>query len=229
MADLNPDNYEVLTFDCYGTIIDWESGIIEYLQPVLLGHDSHVIDSFLLDFFAETEPEIQAGGGKYRDVLREVLALGSRLAFTPTQAALDGFAASIADWEPFPHSIDALARLQQTYELVVVSNIDDDLFAQSQAKLGIDFSHVITAESVGAYKPDPRMFDAALAAIGGNPSRVLHVAQSLYHDIAPAKQKGLDTVWIDRSGGVEGAARIVDVEPDWRFDSLERFADAMLG
>ena len=230
MANLNADKYEVLSFDCYGTIVDWESGILSYLQPVLLGHDAHVLDAFLLEFFAETEPEVQAGGSKYRDVLREVLArLGKRLGFTPTEDALNGFPESIADWKPFADSVAALERLQQRFELVIVSNVDDDLFAHTQAQLGTEFAHVVTAERTGAYKPDLKMFDAALAATGRDASQILHVAQSLFHDIAPARQAGFDTVWIDRHPGADGAARAADVEPDWRFDSLERFADAMLG
>ena len=219
------EDYDVLTFDCYGTLIDWGSGIVRHLQPVLLERDAHVIDEFLLEFFAETEPVVQADGVSYADVLREVLRrLGERLAFSPADEALDAFAASVGDWEPFPDTVEALARLDERFDLVVVSNVDNALFERTAAKLGVDFAHVVTAEDVGAYKPDPRMFEAARRALDG--ARVLHVAQSLYHDIAPASSLGLDTVWIQRGNS---AARRVSASPTWTFESLAAFADAFVG
>ena len=225
MADPNAGDYDVLTLDCYGTLIDWGAGIVGHLQPLLLERDAHVIDDFLLEFFAETEPEIQQDGVAYADVLREILRrLGDRLAFSPTDAMLDAFAGSAGDWAPFPDTVEALARLGERVDLAVVSNVDNAIFARTAAKLGAEFKHVITAEDVGAYKPDPRMFDAARRAVDG--ARVLHVAQSLYHDIAPASSLGLDTVWIQRGNN---AARRVRASPTWTFDSLAAFADAFVG
>ena len=253
MSAPTAQDYDVLTFDCYGTLIDWGSGIVGHLQPVLLERDAHVIDEFLLEFFAETEPVVQADGVSYANVLREVLRrLGERLAFSPTDDALDAFAASVGDWEPFPDTVEALARLDEQLDLAIVSNVDNALFERSAAKLGVDFKHVVTAEDVGAYKPDRRMFDAALAAVDG--ARVLHVAQSVYHDIVPATALGLDTVWIRRAhnaarpaegrpaegtptaaegtptaaqgAAADGAA--ADGTPTWSFDSLGQFADAIL-
>lgn len=225
MADPKADDYDTLTFDCYGTLIDWGAGIVGHLQPLLLERDAHVIDDFLLDFFAETEPAAQQDGVAYADVLREVLRrLGDRLAFSPTDALLDAFAESAGDWEPFPDTVEALARLGERVNLVVVSNVDNAIFERTAVKLGAEFKHVITAEDVGAYKPDPRMFDATRQALDGD--RVLHVAQSLYHDIAPASALGLDTVWIRRD---HNAARRVSASPTWTFDSLSQFTDAFVG
>ncbi len=224
MAKPDDADYDALTFDCYGTLIDWSTGIVGYLQPALLERDAHVIDDFLLEFFAETEPLAQAEGMRYAEVLREVLRrLGTRLGFTPTDAVLDGFVDSVGAWPPFPDTVGALERLGERFELVVVSNVDNAIFADTAALLGIDFQHVVTAQDVGAYKPDRRMFDAALAAVDG--SRILHVAQSLFHDIAPAAALGLDTVWIRRP---RGATRPADAKPTWTFDSLAEFADAIL-
>ena len=218
------DAYDTLTFDCYGTLIDWGQGLVDFLQPVLLERDAHVIDDFLLEFFATAEPQAQVDGRRYADVLREVLrGLGERLGFTPDDALLDAFAASPADWQPFPDTVEALQRLAERFELVVVSNIDNSLFAATQERLGVSFQHVITAQEVGVYKPDRRMFDAALAAVGS--VRVLHVAQSTYHDIAPASELGLDTAWIRRGSN---AAKMVDVKPTLTFDSLAECADALL-
>ena len=225
MALPSADDYDALTFDCYGTLIDWGRGLTDFLQPVLLQRDAHVIDEFLLGFFAEAEPQAQVPGRRYADVLREVLrGLGERLGFTPDDELLDAFAASPGDWQPFADTVEALARLAERLDLVIVSNIDNALFKRSAAKLGVEFKHVITAEDVGVYKPDARMFDAALAALGRD-ARVLHVAQSLYHDIAPAAAKGLDTAWIRRDAN---AAKRVAAKPTWTFDSLAEFADVLL-
>ena len=225
MADPDAGDYDVLTFDCYGTLIDWGAGIVGFLQPLLLERDAHVIDDFLLEFFAQTEPVVQKDGVAYADVLREVLRrLGDRLAFSPADAMLDAFAASAGEWEPFPDTVEALARLGESVDLAIISNVDNAIFERTAVKLGVEFKHVITAEDVGAYKPDPRMFDAARQALDGD--RVLHVAQSLYHDIAPASSLGLDTVWIQRDNN---AARRVRASATWTFDSLAAFADGFVG
>lgn len=224
---MSPDarDYDALTFDCYGTLIDWGKGLVDHLQPLLLRQDAHVIDDFVLEFFAEAEPHAQTPGKRYADVLREVLKqLGARLGFTPTADMLDAFAASPGEWPPFPDTARTLQRLGERFELAIVSNIDNALFAKTAQKLGgVVFKHVVTAQDVGVYKPDPRMFEAAREALGD--ARVLHVAQSAYHDIVPAAALGLDTALIDRANN---AARRADTVPTWRFDSLTAFADAIL-
>ena len=220
----NAGDYEVLAFDCYGTLIDWGAGLVGYLQPLLLNHDAHVIDEFLLEFFADAEPKAQADGVRYADVLRDVLRrLGNRLGFTPSVAELDGFVASVGDWPAFEDTEASLRRLSERFDLMVVSNIDNALFAKTAEALGVAFAHVVTAQDVGVYKPNPRMFQAARTAAGD--ARVLHVAQSLFHDIAPASAFGWDTVHIRRA---RNAARAVDAEPTWAFDSLADFAHAVL-
>ena len=227
MTNPDADDYDALTFDCYGTLIDWGAGLVNHLQPLLLDRDAHVIDDFLLEFFADVEPVIQADGVLYADVLREVLRrLGSRLGFTPDDAVLDAFAASVADWPAFPDTVPALERLAEHFDLVVVSNVDNALFAGSAERLGVDFKHVVTAEDVGAYKPDPRMFDRARHVLGD--ARILHVAQSVYHDIEPATALGLPTVWIRRDRNAARPGGQARAEPTWSFDSLGEFADAVL-
>lgn len=215
--------------DCYGTLIDWQGGIVDYLQPVLMRHDAHVTDDFILELFAATEPVLQREGGKYEDVLRRVLdGFGTRLGFVPTPAERDGFPASLGQWKPFPDTIDALARLGKQYRLAIISNVDDALFSLTSSALDIEFAHVITAERVGAYKPHSRMFEAALEAIGCGRDRILHVAQSLFHDIAPASGMQIATVWIDRNQGAQGAAQETRARPTWTFSTLGEFADAAL-
>ncbi len=224
--ELAARDYDTLSFDCYGTLIDWGAGIIRYLQPVLLERDAHVIDDFLLEFFAEAEPVAQRPGVRYADVLRDVLRrLGSRLGFTPSAEVLDGFAASAGAWPPFPDTVEALRRLAERFHLAVVSNVDNAIFASTARQFeGVSFAHVVSAEDVGAYKPDRRMFAAARSAIGED-KRILHVAQSVFHDIEPAAAFGLDTVHIVRE---RNAARAADAEATWEFDSLAAFADAIL-
>ena len=226
------DDYDALAFDCYGTLIDWGAGIVGFLQPALLARDAHVVDDFLLEFFAETEPVAQVDGRKYGDVLREVLRrLGGRLGFTPPAELLDAFAASPGEWAPFADTAESLQRLAERFRLAIVSNIDNDLFANTAKHLGMTFARdtaarlLITAEDVGAYKPDRRVFDAARAALGQD-TRILHVAQSLYHDIAPASALGWDTVWIRRASN---AAKPAEANPTWMFDTLAELADALLG
>ena len=221
-----PDDYRALTFDCYGTLVDWGSGIVDYLQPLLRSHDLKVSDRRLLNLFAELEPQVQSGGGRYAEVLREVLRrISARLGFTPSEDDLEGFAQSVGDWKPFPDTVDALSRLAERFDLAIISNVDNDLFARTNRLLGVSFAHIITAQDVGLYKPDRAMFDAALATLGEG-GGVLHVAQSLFHDIAPASTLGLDTVWIRRG---QNAAKVVEARPTWSYATLGNFAAAILG
>ncbi|MCB1683362.1 MAG: HAD-IA family hydrolase, partial [Pseudomonadales bacterium] len=211
-----------LSFDCYGTLIDWENGLLGYLRPLLETRDAHVIDEWLLEFHAEAEPRLQAQGGSYRDVLGGVVAaLGTRLGFVPSDDDMEGLARSIEYWQPFSDTTAALGSLAKHFDLVALSNIDDDLFAHSARAMGDPFARVITAQQVGAYKPDPRMFKALRKQVQGP---ILHVAQSRFHDILPAAAAGLDTVWIDRPS--LGATRVVEAKPTWTFPSLQDFAAA---
>ena len=225
MSRPNPNDYDVLTFDCYGTLIDWGAGMVDFLQPLLLAHDAHVVDDFLLEFFADKEPQAQKDGRPYREVLADVLTqLGERLAFTPSEEALAGFADSVGEWPVFGDTVASLRRLAERFDLAVISNVDNALFARTAERLEVPFRLVVTAEDVGVYKPDRRMFDAARKSLGD--ARILHVAQSPFHDIEPAAALGLDTAWIQRE---RGAARRVDVAPNWRYGSLAEFAGDILG
>ena len=217
------DEVEVLTFDCYGTLIDWATGIVQYIQPILESHDAHVTDAFVLEFFSAAEPEAQVDGRSYADVLGAILVrLGARLAFTPTADEKQGFVQSVKDWPVFEDTVAALADLAGKADLVVISNIDNDLLAASEEKLGTTFAARITAEDVGAYKPNAKMFDAAAAVIGDR--RHIHVAQSTFHDILPTSQRGWDTAWIRRDAS---AAMAIKASPTWTYDTLADFAAAL--
>ena len=214
---IEPDKYEFVTFDCYGTLVDWGNGILAALGRVLGAHGVQCADGDVLSLYAKLEAEIEERSFiRYREVQRQVVAgFGEELGFEPTESELGCLADSIGGWEPFPDTLEALHKLKERYGLGVISNVDDDLFAQTQQRLGIEFDHVITAQQVGSYKPSLNNFRTALERIGLPTDRVLHAAQSLRHDMGPAKELGLATVWINRrqlTGGAVGAA--VAAEPD---------------
>jgi 2-haloacid dehalogenase len=229
-AGLDYGRYEALTFDCYGTLIDWETGLGEAFDPILRAHGIEADREDVLARYARHEAA--AEGGPYLGY-RDVLAAGLRgvaedLGFEPTDREAAAFSASVADWPPFPDSAAALARLQSSFRLGVITNCDDDLFAASNARLGTDFDWVVTAQQVGSYKPDERNFHAAFDRIGLPRERILHVAQSLFHDHAPAQRLGLTTVWIDRRHDRPGSGATPDAiaTPDATFPDMASFAAA---
>lgn len=220
---LNYEQYEVLTFDCYGTLIDWEAGIITALRPVLLSHGHDLSDEAILTLFAAHESDAQHPWQSYRDVLATVLdAIGNDLGFTPTDAERAAFGGSVVDWPAFDDARSGLGALQKHYRLAAITNCDDDLFAASQERLGVKFDYIITAEQARAYKPDLRPFHLALEAIALDSSRVLHVAQSLFHDHVPAAQVGLTSVWVNRRSvrPGSGATPAVTATPDHEVPDL---------
>jgi 2-haloacid dehalogenase len=226
---LDLDRFDVLTFDCYGTLIDWETGLLAALRAALRRADA-VGDDALLEAYAGHEAE--AGRPPYR-TYREVLAAGVRgvaadLGLEVADDAVVRFSESVRDWPAFPDSAAALARLHGRYRLGVITNCDTDLFAASSERLEVEFDWVITAEMARAYKPAPAGFELAFATIGVPRERILHVAQSLYHDHVPAKRLGLASVWIDRRRDRPGtgATPPAEASPDATYPSMRAFADA---
>lgn len=228
MPDLRADDYDVLSFDCYGTLVDWETAIIQYLQPVLISHDVHVFDGTILEFYSEWEPLEQDAGGSYRDVLGRVMSrYGARLGFTPTEEESKGFVNAISTSEPFSDTVDAITKLAKHFELAIISNTDKDLIELTLKSMPADFCAVLTAQELGAYKPDPVMMRKAFDQISQHGERILHVAQSRYHDIAPASELGLNTVWINRQSEHASAVQHVNAHPVWEFETLAEFADVL--
>jgi 2-haloacid dehalogenase len=200
--------FEALTFDCYGTLIDWERGILDALAPVLRAHGADVGgEEATLELFGRLEAGVEAGPyRRYRDVLREVVTgFGAALGFRPSAGEVRAFAESVPSWPPFADTVPALGALATRYRLAVVSNVDDDLFAGTAERLGVAFAEVVTAEQVKSYKPARAHFDEVTRRLGLPRERVLHVAQSLFHDIAPARALGFRCVWVNRRGGRPGA------------------------
>jgi 2-haloacid dehalogenase len=225
------DRFEVLTFDCYGTLIDWESGILAALR---VAHPAGwpATGDELLERYAIHEAEAERGEYRpYRDVLaRSIRGIADDYRVLLTDQAARRFSESVRAWPPFPDSPDALRRLGKRFRLGVITNCDDDLFGASNRRLGVRFDWIITAEQVGSYKPDPACFEWALDRIALPRDRILHVAQSLYHDHVPAKRLGMTTVWLDRRHDKPGpgATPPADVVPDLAFPSMAAFVDAAL-
>jgi len=204
---LDFDRFDALTFDCYGTLIDWETGLLAALRAPLAAHGVEAPDEAVLEAFARHEAEIEAGPYRpYREVLGAVLAaMLGHFGATASADEVATFGGSVANWPAFADSPAALARLHERFSLGVITNCDDDLFAASERRLGLSFDWVVTAQQARRYKPNPRGFELAFEKIPLPPSRILHVAQSLYHDHVPAKRLGLSTVWVDRRAGRAGS------------------------
>ena len=228
---MDPERFEALTFDCYGTLIDWERGILDALGGAFGGVGGHgaASDEELLEAYARVESTLQAGSYRpYREILMDVCrTLAGERGVDVEDGGMRRFAASVAEWPPFSDAPAALQALSRRYRLAVVSNVDDDLFAGSQALLGVPFDEVVTAEQVRGYKPAPGHFHEVLRRLDLPRDRVLHVAQSLYHDIAPATELGFTTVWVNRRAGRAGGGATAPAEavPDLEVPDL----DALVG
>ncbi len=236
-----PD-YQVLSFDCYGTLIDWETGIWEALQPLLVANGQPDLDrSRVLGVFALSESDQEARNPTlaYPGILNRVHRdLAAQLGLETNRDLDEAFGSSVPAWPAFDDSSLALAALAKDYRMVILSNVDRAGFAASQRALGIEFDAVYTAEDIGSYKPNRRNFEYLLEHLdrdfGVGADDLLHVAQSLFHDHIPARGMGLATVWIDRQrlseGGRWGATARVDElpVPDHRFYSMAEFANEAL-
>ena len=227
--------FRVLTFDCYGTLIDWESGIHTALQPLLEKAGASLSRDAALEAFArhESDQEAQTPGMKYSNLLAEVhRRLASEWDVTVPDAAHTAFGASVPDWPAFADSASSLQYLKKFYKLVILSNVDRTSFAGSNKRLGVEFDAIYTAEDIGSYKPDLANFRHMLdhlAAQGIGPDTILHTAQSLFHDHKPAKSVGLASAWIDRrheEGGWGATTPQDDATYDFRFTSMAELARA---
>ena len=226
--------FKALSFDCYGTLIDWETGLANALQPLRAAagasHDE------LLEAYGNAEHEVEEAypGMRYSELLELVHArLVERFGLPADAEAARCFGQSVGDWPAFPDTREALQYLKRHFKLIILSNVDRASFARSNERLGVEFDRIFTAEEIGSYKPDLRNFEFLLSRIGDDglgKGDLLHVAQSLFHDHVPANRLGIASAWIDRrhnkSGG--GATRIPDPKPrfDFRFTSMEELAAA---
>jgi 2-haloacid dehalogenase len=229
--------YQALSFDCYGTLIDWETGIADVLVPWAREQGLTVSDEELLLAYADGEAaaERDAPSALYPEVLAMAFRrAGETLGAPVSDAWAQRLGDSVGDWPAFPDSADALAALARHYKLIILSNVHRAGFAASNEQLRGDFAAIITAEDVGAYKPAENHFralDAALAELGVDRGALLHVAQSLFHDHVPAKREGLSSVWINRRHDRPGWGATPPPGEEWAYDlefpSMAAFADAV--
>jgi len=199
---------QAISFDCYGTIIDWERGIVDAIAPLLRRHKCPKEPEEILSLYAHLELAAEAGPFKpYTTVLQDVVdGLGAELGFSPSESERRTIVDSLPRWPPFSDSVPALRSLGSKWAVAVVSNVDDDLFAGTCRRIGWSPNLVVTAQSVGRYKPDPAMFTTALRRLELEPSQVLHVGCSPFHDIAPASAAGMHTCVVERRAGRSGGA-----------------------
>ncbi|WP_254070253.1 haloacid dehalogenase type II [Acidisphaera sp. L21] len=222
-------DFTALTFDCYGTLIDWEGGIYTALQPLLQAANVTQSRDAVLELFAthESDQEEQTPGMLYPDILAQVhRRLASAFGADMPEDAHLRFGASVPDWPAFADSASSLQYLKKYYQLVILSNVDRQSFAGSNKRLAVEFDAIYTAQDVGSYKPNPANFEYMLAKMadrGVQKSSILHTAQSLFHDHAPAKTFGMASAWIDRrhdQGGWGATVPAPGSRYDFRFTSL---------
>lgn len=233
-------DFDTLTFDCYGTLIDWETGIAAALEPLAARAGRAIGPDERVAAFGRREHEEQARapGASYPEILAAVHAAIARdWGIDPDPALARAFGGSTPDWPAFPDSAAALRYLKRHFRLVILSNVHRAGFAASNEKLEVEFDAIYTAEDIGSYKPDPRNFHYMLEHLerdfGAAKSGILHTAESLFHDCATARSLGLATAWIHRraAAGGFGATRPVEESPevDFYFTSLAGMADAHRG
>jgi 2-haloacid dehalogenase len=227
-SSLDFSRFQAITFDCYGTLIDWETGILGAIRPILFAHGAELSDSEILRLYSELEAEAESSRYRpYREILRDVVrGFGVRLGFHATDAQQQSLPDSMSNWKPFPDTVAALGQLKTKFKLGIISNVDDDLFSASARRLEIDFDSVTTAGQARAYKPSLGIFRLAQQKIGILPEHWLHAGQSIYHDVIPAKSLGIATAWINRpsSRPGAGAAKQASAIPDVAIHSLAELA-----
>ena len=231
MRALDFERFEWLSFDCYGTLVDWETGISDAVAGALESHGVSVSKPEVLALFAAVEPEVQQGGEfmEYRQVLRRVMQLmGDRLGVRLTEQEEACLVDTIGAWPVFPDTIEALRLMKSRFKLAIITNVDDDLFAPAARTLGVELDAVITSQQCGSYKPNLNNFHIAMERMGVEKAGWLHIAESLYHDIGPANQLGVASVWVNRGHANQGGAtRGSDAVPDLEVHSLDELVQSM--
>lgn len=236
------NKYKAISFDCYGTLIDWETGIWDAAQILLMKNLSAKIDKdlFLTEFaYWETELEKQNPAMPYPELLTEVhKSIAKKYSLAASSELSAAFGHSVSNWPAFGDTADSLRKLQTRVKLFILSNVDRESFAKSNTKLGVEFADIYTAEDIGSYKPNPQNFVHMITKLkndhGIKRTEILHTAQSLHHDLLQAEKHGLDTAWIDRQrlskGGKWGATAEIKetVDPNFVFFSMSEMVNSFL-
>lgn len=192
--------FDIITFDCYGTLIDWEGGMVSAFKSEAARDGVTLMADQIVEAYMAEEPSVESGGYRpYREVLAETACrVAARLGWALPHERAGFLAASLSDWKPFVDTNPALERLARHYRLGILSNIDDDLLSATRRHFAVDFDLIVTAQQVKSYKPDLAHFNEAIARAGGK--RLLHAAQSYFHDVVPASTLAIPVVWINRNG-----------------------------
>lgn len=219
----------LITFDCYGTLIDWESGMRAAMRPLF----PKAADAELLKLYGEIESRIEDGPYlPYRQVLAQVVQeIGARIDVNVSKEQAAAFAHSLTQWQPFPDTVAALQSLAKKFRLGIISNVDDDLFAETRKKLvPVEFDFVVTAQQVQSYKPSFRNFEEAIRRSGLSKDQILHAGQSLHHDIDPANKLGIKNVWVNRPSILPGSGpvKMSTAKPTYEVHSVAELA-ALVG
>ncbi len=229
-------DFNVLTFDCYGTLIDWESGMVAALKPLTDRVARPLSRNEILEAHARHESAQQrvTPTKVYRDLLAVVYKrLAEEWGVAASWDEAQVYGRSVEDWPAFADSAEALTYLKRFYKLAILSNVDNKSFSASNRKLQVTFDAIYTAEDIGSYKPDARNFDymiANLATMGVAPGQVLHTAESLFHDHGPANTAGIASAWIYRRHGDQGFGATMDPgkrpKVDFTFTSMAALVEA---
>ncbi len=222
--------FEWISFDCYGTLVDWETGIFDAVAGVFARHGVRKSRGEILALFANAEPKVQSSGQfmEYRLVLRDVMemmAWEASIRLPRTEA--DCLPDSLPHWPVFQDAPAALAKMKERYKLGIISNVDDDLFAGTAEALGIEFDGVITSQQAGSYKPDLRNFHLAQERFATGKEQWLHVGESLFHDIGPANRMGTHSVWVNRPNR-GGGTRPTGDKPSLSVQCLTELSDLLI-
>jgi 2-haloacid dehalogenase len=224
--------FTTISFDCYGTLIDWESGILPVLRKVLANHNQLLSDAAILELYGEFEADAESGPYQsYRDVLQSVMqAFANHFRFDASAIEIRSLEESVREWPPFPDTVRALRGLHKRYKLAIISNIDDDLFRATRKHLDVEFDGMITAQQAKSYKPSINNFQMALRTLALSPGCLLHAGQSMYHDVVPAQSLGISTVWVNRKSARPGigAVRASAGKPDLEVPDLASLAAELL-
>jgi 2-haloacid dehalogenase len=219
------ESIRLITFDCYGTLVDWENGMLAALRPLFSRDGRRIPDIELLELYGEIEYAIESGPYlPYRQVLaKAVQEIGRRTGMAVSEQEGRDFAESLTRWKPFADTVTALQSMARKFRLGIISNVDDDLFGETKKKLApVEFDFVVTAQQVKSYKPSFRNFEEAIRRSGLAKDQILHAGQSLFHDVAPANELGILSAWVNRPSirPGSGAARPGTAKPAYEVRTL---------
>ena len=196
---------QLLSFDCYGTLVDWKKGVLDILVSFLAPHQLTITREQLFALFLqEDQKQITGEYQPYREILARIMdGITRQLEIGPGQADRYLLSGHFDMWLPFPDTVENLKKLRERYKLAIISNVDDDLFSISNRLLEVEFDYIVTAGQLRNYKPSPFNFETALKRFGLDKNQVLHVAQSIHHDIIPSNKLDWNNVWVNRYGEPE--------------------------